>query len=420
MNKVKEISVLAIFVIVVIFASAIVKSKNTSNQNSAIILPKTTTNYTRIESSFILKKVLFNELFVIKDKRLIEKIKLLAENQTDSDFNLNDINADFFSPLEIIECYYKGNSLQLVRLKSLYNDASIAKKPIVNFQIGNETYFLLTNKKINIKHLKNWLQINSSLKYKPTSKNEIQIVTFENEKESEHSEVSIHKNKLKIVVRNNQEILKKHTILNAGGFHISFELKNGFNIDSIINQIPMLPKIKFPFENIRFLSMNYYGFKFPVEDTIIGVPKIDLLLQFQSITNIDSLINDLKKQLKSEYPIINNEIYFGKERLYYKQIDSKTIYLSSLHKNPKLKSISHTFYIKGDLNLLTKLENAGWKAMFLEVIPMFKSTKILLKKTNAVEFYSNNSTNHTIVVPMKKNLDFYHEIVNFILSTQVN
>jgi hypothetical protein len=420
MNKLKEISVLAIFVIVVIFASSIVKSKNTSNKNDAIVLPKTTTNYTRIESSFILKKIIFNELFIIKDKRLIEKIKLITENQTDSDFELNDVNADFFSPLEIIECNYKGNILQFIRLQSLNEDATISKKPILNFQIGNETYFLLTDKKINIPQLKNWLQANLSLKYKTISRNEIHIAAFENEKESEHSEISILKNRMKIVVRHKKESQRKHTILKAHGFHVSFELKNGFKIDSVINKIPMLPKIQFPFENIRFVSMNYNGFKFPINDTIIGVPKIDLLVQFQSSTNVDSLIFDLKKQLKSDYPIANNEIYFGKERLYFKQIDSKTIYLSSLHKNPELKTISHPFFIKGDLNLLTKMENAGWKGMFLEVLPMFKSTKTLLKKTKSIQYFHTATNEHTIVIPMKKNRDVYHELILYILSTQVD
>jgi hypothetical protein len=166
--------------------------------------------------------------------------------------------------------------------------------------------------------------------------------------------------------------------------------------------------------------MNYYGFKFPSDDTIIGVPKIDLLLTFQNPTKIDSLILDLKRQLKFDYPIVGNEIRYGKERLYFQQISTKTIYLSSLNPKAQLTTTSHPFYIKGDLNLLTKMENAGWKGMFIEVLPMFKSTKKLLKKTNSIQYFQTASNEHTIVIPMTKNHDVYHELILYILSTQVD
>ncbi|NCA21743.1 MAG: hypothetical protein EBS86_11485, partial [Crocinitomicaceae bacterium] len=108
MNKLKEISVLAIFVFATIVFSGIVKSKSANQQKLEIILPDSTVRYTRIESSFILKKIVFNELFVIKDKRLFEKLKLISENQKENDLNLDELNVDFFSPIEIIECKYKS------------------------------------------------------------------------------------------------------------------------------------------------------------------------------------------------------------------------------------------------------------------------------------------------------------------------
>lgn len=420
MNKLKEISVLAIFVIAVLFFSGIVKNNSANKQKFDITLPDSTVSYSRIESSFILKRIVFNELFVIKDKRLFEKLKLISENQEESDLNLDELNVDFFSPIEIIECNYKGETLQFLRLNSVSKDESISKKPILNFQVNEQTYFLLSDKKINAIELKKWLQQHSKLHYSPSIHKEIHLASFENCKEIEQSDVSILKNRIKMVVRHQKSELKNNRILKANGFHISFDLTQGIPLDSTLTQIPLIPKINFPFKNIRQVSMNYYGFKFPTDDTIIGVPKIDLLLTFQNPTKIDSLIIDLKRQLKFDYPIAENEIRYGKERLYFQQISTKTIYLSSLNPKTQLSTTSHPFYIKGDLNLLTKMENAGWKGMFIEVLPMFKSTKKLLQKTNSIQYFQTASNEHTIVIPMKKNQDVYHELILYILSTQVD
>lgn len=420
MNKLKEISVLAIFVIATIVFSGIVKSKSANKQKLEIILPDSTVRYSRIESSFILKRIMFNELFVIKDKRLFEKLKLISENQEENDLNLDELNVDFFSPIEIIECKYKSEILQFLRLNSISKDESISKKPILNFQVGEQTYFVLSEKKINAIELKKWLQQHSKVHYSPTIHKEIHLVSFKNGKEIEQSNVSILKNRIKIAVLQKKNRIKKYQILRSNGFHVSLELNEGIQIENELTQIPLLPKINFPFKNIRQVSMNYYGFKFPTDDTIIGVPKIDLLLTFQNPTKIDSLILDLKRQLKFDYPIELNEIRYGKERLYFQQINSKTIYLSSLNPKGDLTTTSHPFYIKGDLNLLTKMENAGWKGMFIEVLPLFKSTKTLLKKTKSIQYFQTTENEHTIVIPMKKKRDVYHELILYILSTQVD
>jgi len=79
MNKIKEISVFVIFGLIFFTVHSITK-KNESHPNESIIsLPKSTTKYTRIESVQILKKFIFNELFIVKEKAIFEKIKKIIE-----------------------------------------------------------------------------------------------------------------------------------------------------------------------------------------------------------------------------------------------------------------------------------------------------------------------------------------------------
>jgi hypothetical protein len=227
----------------------------------------------------------------------------------------------------------------------------------------------------------------------------------------------MQKNQIKVVINENQKKQKKQLLLKESGFHFSFPIEDGIQIDEQLQLIPILPRINFPFKEIRHISGNYSGFKFTENDSIIGIPKIDLLLTFNQKTKVDSLISDLMKQLHVGFSIKNNELLLGKEKLYFSQISPETIYLSTLNQDAKIIKTNHSFKIAGNLNLLTKLENAGWKGMLIEVIPVFKSTKKLLQKTKKVEFKKVNSNSYEIIIPLKENKNVYHELLKFALSS---
>jgi hypothetical protein len=210
---------------------------------------------------------------------------------------------------------------------------------------------------------------------------------------------------------------KQQLLLKESGFHISFPVEYGIQIDEQLQQIPILPRINFPFKEIRHVSVNYNGFKFTENDSIIGIPKIDLLISFNQKMKVDSLILNLMKQLHVGFSIKNNELLLGKEKLYFSQISPETIYLSTLNQDAKIIKTNHSFKIAGNLNLLTKLENAGWKGMLIEVIPVFKSTKKLLQTTKKVEFKKVNSNSYEIIIPLKENKNVYHELLKFALSS---
>jgi hypothetical protein len=123
------------------------------------------------------------------------------------------------------------------------------------------------------------------------------------------------------------------------------------------------------------------------------------------------------KQLNANFLIDKNSIILGKEKLYFSQVSPKTIYLSSQTSVHSIVKSNNPIKLSGDLNLLTKLENAGWKGMLIEVIPVFKSAKKLLQTTKKVEFKKINATSYEILIPVKENKNVYHELLKLALSS---
>jgi len=414
MNKIKEIIVFVIFGLILFSINSITKKNPSLKQKTTISLPINTVQYTRIESAQLIKKFIYNELFVVKDQLIIEKLKKIAKNENENDFRISDLNIDMTAPIELININLDRGNYSIIRIKSTKRGIE-GRFSIPYFETENEKCFLIEGDKKNIQSIKK--QFLNSFNYSLTSRKDVAIFNFDNKKLVQSSSISIQKNQIKVFIHENQNKQKKQLLLKEGDFHFSFPIEDGIQVDKQLQQIPILPKINFPFEDIRHISGNYSGFKFTENDSVIGIPKIDLLISFNKKTKVDSLILNLMKQLNVEFPIQNNQLSFGKEKLYFSQITPEIIYLSTRHINPKLEKSNQLIKIAGDLTQLTKLENAGWKGMLIEVFPLFKSTKELLQKTEIVTFKKVNVKTYEISIPVKKNQNVYHEIVKFIFST---
>jgi hypothetical protein len=414
MNKIKEISILVIFGLILFSINSITKRKTSEKQKTIISLPINTVQYTRIESIHLLKKFIYNELFVIKDQLVLEKLKSISKNQDENEFSGSNFNIDITAPIELININLDGENYSIIRMKS--NKKGIEGVfSLPYFETESEKCFLIKGDKKNIKSLKN--QFSKSFKYSLESKTDISIFNFINKNLVRSSIISVQKNRIKVITNEKQHLQKKQLILKESGFHFSFPIEDGIQMNEQLQQIPILPKINFPFKDIRHISGNYSGFKFTENDSIVGIPKIDLLISFKQKTKVDSLILNLMKQLNVEFPIRNNQVSFGKEKLYFSQITPKIIYLSTRNSTPKIEKSSHPIKIAGDLTKITELENAGWKGMLIEVIPVFKSTKNLLQTTKNVEFKKVNANSYEILIPMKENKNAYHELLKLALSS---
>jgi hypothetical protein len=414
MNKLKEIAVFVIFGLILFGINSITQKKTFEKKENSISLPINTVQYTRIESVQLLKKFLYNELFVIKDQLLIEQLQSITKNQDEGDLSISDLNIDFSSPIELISIKLSRENYSIIRIRSTKSGIE-GEFSIPYFETENEKCFLIEGDKKNIKSLKK--EFSKSFNYSLKSKIDISVLNFKNKRLIQSSNISIQQKQIKIILNHKQNQHKNHLLLKESGFHFSFPVDEGIDVEEKLKQIPILPRINFPFKEIRHISANYYGFKFTENDSIIGIPKIDLLLTFKHNTKVDSLISNLLKQLNVDFSIDKNMMKLGKEKLYFSQINPKTIYLSSQTRVPSIVKNNNPIKLSGDLNLLTKLENAGWKGMLIEVIPVFKSTKKLLQSTKNVKFKKVNATTYEIIIPVKENKNVYHEFLKLVLSS---
>lgn len=412
MNKIKEISILVIFGLILFSINSITKRKISEKQKTIISLPINTVQYTQVQSVQLLKKFVYNMLFIAKDQMIFEKLKLIVENRDKNDFSVSDLNIDMTAPIELIKLNFDNENHLIIRMVSTEEGIS-GKSSLPYFETNNKKYFLVDGNKKNITALKK--QFLNSFKYTLTARKDISILNFDDRKVVLSSNISVQKNRIKVIVNENNQ--NKQLLLKASGLHFSFPVDRGIQVGEQLQKIPILPRITFPFKEIRHVSGNYYGFKFTENDSIAGIPKIDLLLKFNQKTSADSLISNLMKELQVGFTIHKNELTLGNERIFFSQITPKTIYLSTLNQRGNFVKTNQSFKIAGNLNLLTKLENAGWKGMLIEIIPVFKSTKNLFQTTKSVEFKKNNSNSYEILIPMKANKNVYHELLKLALSS---
>jgi hypothetical protein len=307
MNKLKEISVFVIFGLILFSVHSLTSKEKSTKKGIEISLPNTTQQYTRIESIQLLKKFVFNELFVSKDKAVFEKLKSLAENTTDNESSIADFNINLSAPIELINLNCKNQSYSILRIPSTRKGIN-GKIKIPYFETEKEKFFILEGDLKQISALESEFSKSKSFNYHLKSKSDIAILSFKQKKIVQTSFVSVQKKQLKIKVSNNST--SKNTpykLLSEKGFHFSFPVSEGIQIDEQLKQIPILPRINFPFKDIRHISCNYYGFKFTENDSIIGLPKIDLLIRFSHKTQVDSLLTDLMSQLKISFPKKNQQ-----------------------------------------------------------------------------------------------------------------
>ena len=153
MNKIKEIIVFVIFGLILFSINSITKKKPSLKQKTTISLPINTVQYTRIESAQLIKKFIYNELFVVKDQLIIEKLKKIAKNKNENDFRISDLNIDMTAPIELININLDRGNYSIIRIKSTKRGIE-GGFSIPYFETENEKCFLIEGDKKNIQSIK--------------------------------------------------------------------------------------------------------------------------------------------------------------------------------------------------------------------------------------------------------------------------
>ena len=389
---------------------SIPKKNQVENKIIEVEIPKKTLQHCYIDPLPLLENCVFDELFIVQDAQVVEEIRKLLKDVKKN--KINNLGIDFISPIELIEMNFKATTIVLLRVnidnqKKFKENSS--KFSVQSFGIDEKAYFLL-NDSLDLKNLrkeiiKNKIKLNIS-----NPKRDVILSQFKNSILIQEHRLSISSSeislKIKGLFRNKSNLVR----LKPGGMHSTFSLKK------LLSRLPSnyVKEIAFlkPIENV---SLNYYGFELEDEGEVIGVPKFDLLLTFKRNQNCTVFLDNIQKKYNLPIIKVDSSYKIGSQNLVLKQVNEKMIYLSTNKKKQDFISSSELFQIEGDLKMLTKIENSGWRGLVLDFIPGYQASKDLLETTDYLTMKRMNENTSEIKIIFKKDENTYHSLLKLLL-----
>ena len=391
--------------IVFVFINVLSNYKSKASLKVEITIPENTHSYTRIETSSLIKKAAFNLLFEVKNQHLFDALfEKIETNQKESEFEKLNVNP--LKAIEIIELN-SNPSLMIARMSAANSNIKTDCKWNNLNVFQHEAYIYISENKKAI------LTLISDLKKQPKKflllPEDIIRCVFENGTKK-IQKIQFKKNG--IYVTNSSENNQRYKVLKPSGFHYSGAF-DGKSLQTQLKKIPYLNKCNL--EQISRVSLNYEGFEFTDTDSLPGIPKLDILLSFNSPTLAKPFIQQLF--VIANKKLISNERYFdlGASKLYFHQESPTQVYLSTQHETAFFTTTRNSSLILGDLNDLTHIENAGWKAAILELLPGFTATKNFFSHFEPIEHHLTNKK-ETFILKTKQNKNLYESLFSWLLA----
>ena len=418
MNKWKEtLSILTIgtcFIAIILLIQP--NEKKVEDFNTRI--PKTTTEHILFNTSFLLKKLVFNELFLHRDEILVQKIKELVSKETKPESNLTDLNIDFLAPLELIRFTLNEKSYTALKFRILNSDKfdqhqKQFKKSLL-FRDKLNGFWVLGELK-NRKSLMQKFISNNSFDYRlKNNESNHYISKFRNSKLLTLSSIQINGSSIRIEQKTFQST-ETHTCLKPKGLHFSTNLGSS-QLESLKNN-----KVSdyIHLNELKYVSINYLGLYFIDDSKIQAIPKFEVLLTYSNKIVGDSVLSVLIRNYNLPFEKISKEVFqLGDEFIKIKQMDTNQFIISTLNENFELNKTQLNPTIIGDPKNIVKISNAGWKSLFLELIPGFKASKSFLETTHKISTYRNKKGSQVICLSFKKNEDALHSLLKLALNFQ--
>lgn len=139
---------------------------------------------------------------------------------------------------------------------------------------------------------------------------------------------------------------------------------------------------------IEAFSLNYSQLEIATtKEGVLPLPKLELILQFNSPYSISSLISSLEKDSLILFNESTKSIKIGTTTYYFKQLDNRSIYFGST-KNPSIQTTAFTSIaeIKGSLNSLTTIEGNDFMVAMAKMSPQFKQLEKVVNSIKTMDF----------------------------------
>jgi hypothetical protein len=416
MNKWKEtLSILLIsvsFIALVLF----IQPNETKECEFKTRIPKSTTEHYLFNASSLIKKLVFDELFVHEDEVLVQKVKELVSKESKTETSLSNLNIDYTAPLEAISFKINQKSFTALKFKisnaDKFDQNQLKLRKALLFRNKLNAYWVLGELKSSKTLFQKYI-INNSFEYLLKNDESKQFVSkFSNSKLVSFGCIQAKDHLLKIEQKNFRN--QTHTSLKPKGFHLSTGINSSQFGSLQENRISELIHLK----ELNYISLNYLGLNFIDDSEIQAIPKFEVLLCYKNKISGNSITSNVLKHVDLPFKIISKERFqLGQQSINIKQIDTNQFIISTLNNFQLTKTFLNPF-VTGDPKNIVKISNAGWKGLFLELIPAFKTSKNLLESTNKISTYQNKQGYHIICLSFKKNEDALHSLLKFALNLQ--
>ncbi|MFT6921845.1 MAG: hypothetical protein ACJA1C_000843 [Crocinitomicaceae bacterium] len=166
------------------------------------------------------------------------------------------------------------------------------------------------------------------------------------------------------------------------GIHLSMDQVSGIINDSLVS---LFKNLNIPEGKISGLSVNYHELELIADPVLFPAPKFDALVTFESNFDIESAIDSLLS--KEDSKRINEScISYSGLKLYYEQVDNKTVYIGT---SKNVSYIMHdnktSFRMHGDPACFTKIEGSGMMKSLVEMMPYFTNSREFLGKIETLD-----------------------------------
>lgn len=354
-------------------------------------VPENTEMYIRIQPGKLAKKFIKELVLNPTNESLTKKIALLFQERSDGEWMEGDLDYLPFSAIEIIRLdglFFVRYASALKIEKSWHHTNYFSR-----YTFKGKNYLLIEPSKTKEIQLLNVLknrQQRLNCKKLSWQNQDIFIVHQKNKKELSSFYGLLNGPQFEFGCLTKSS--KKYTFLKPAGFHFSSEL-NGKTLDEELRKLPMLKTLDLA--GISAFSVNYFGFEFIENDSLVGIPKMEMALYFRDNYSIESWLNSLVQQQNGSLKRNSTNLLFHNQTYFYR-IDFKNnvLFLSNISKKATWQTWSQSFRIEGDLSLITKLIRPDWRGAFLKTLAIYEK----LENLGNTFTISNNSSNKSLPI----------------------
>lgn len=397
--------------------------------------PKSAQLSLTIDGKTISKDAFYSLFIEDKDIEIANELKDLRQKvkQYDTQQSLL-VGIDIFNEIKIFTDEYKGKPLAgyIFKLNNTRlwdkNNARLFNSENASIRSSN-TGLIVRSNTLSKAELKKYLNSRKFDKA-PTNKdserkNALLTYKYAHNKTKTTGIFQIDKNKLKLNGDfNSNDVIAAKKInyyLKPTNFHITSALfPNEWNRQ--IKQFAQDYSLDFP--AIEGISLNYSSMEISsTQDGVIPIPKLELIIQFQSEFSIIPFLANLKEYSPVAFTYSDSYIEISGNTYYFNQLDTKTIYIG-ISKKPQIisKSYPTLFTISGSLKPLTKINGNEFLVAMVKMTNPYKQLDKIAHSIETIELdlmkSTKNKNSFNGELSFKKNKNGMSELLKLILQLQ--